>query len=136
MAENGNKNNETGLTSRQKMVLPILAASPSVAEAARRSNVGLTTLYRWLEDEEFRSELERLHEESAELARSEIQGLMLRSVRVISDSLKDPSPTIRLNAAKAAMALAVKLGDNRKLSQELEVLEDALPIWAAQRTRP
>ena len=136
MSVNVHKNNETGLTPRQKMALPIIAASPTLTEAARRASVNARTLKRWLEDEEFRSELERLHEESAELARSEIQGLMLRSVKVISDSLKDPSPTIRLNAARAAMALAVKLGDNRKLSQELEVLEDALPIWAAQRTRP
>ncbi len=95
MAINGNVDKKARLSRRQKTALPVVAASPSVLEAARRSNVGLRTLHRWLEDDDFRRELERLHDEAAELARHELQGLMLRSVTAISESLKDPSPSIR-----------------------------------------
>ena len=113
-----------------------MAASPSVLEAARRSNVGLRTLHRWLEDDGFRRELERLQDEAAELARSELQGLMLRSVTVLSEVMKDPSPSIRLRAANSALAFAIKVGENRKLSEELASLEEALPVWAAQHSGP
>ena len=92
MATNGNVSKKSRLSRRQKTALPVVAASPSVLEAARRSNVGLRTLHRWLEDDDFRRELERLHDEAAELARHELQGLMLRSVTAISESLKDPKP--------------------------------------------
>ena len=136
MATNGNVSKKSRLSRRQKTALPVVAASPSVLEAARRSNVGLRTLHRWMEDDNFRRELERLHDEAAELARHELQGLMLRSVTAISESLKDPSPSIRLRAANSALAFAIKVGENRKLSEQLASLEDALPVWAAQHSDP
>ena len=136
MATNGNVDKKISLTRRQKTALPVVAASPSVLEATRRSNVGLRTLHRWLEDDGFRSELERLQDEAAELARSELQGLMLRSVTVLSEVMKDPSPSIRLRAANSALAFAIKVGENRKLSEELASLEEALPVWAAQHSGP
>ena len=136
MATNGNVDKKTSLTRRQKTALPVVAASPSVLEAARRSNVGLRTLHRRLEDDGFRRELERLQDEAAELARSELQGLMLRSVTVLSEVMKDPSPSIRLRAANSALAFAIKVGENRKLSEELASLEEALPVWAAQHSGP
>ena len=134
MATNGNVDKKNNPTRRQKTALPVVAASPSVLEAARRSNVGLRTLHRWLEDDNFRRELERLQDEAAELARSELQGLMLRSVTVLSEVMKDPSPSIRLRAANSALAFAIKVGENRKLSEELASLEEALPVWAAQHS--
>ena len=54
------------LTHRQQAVLPVMAAAPSLAEAARISGFNERTLRRWLDDDDFRAELTRLRQESAE----------------------------------------------------------------------
>ena len=72
MGENGREIQKSSLTFRQQAALTVIAATPTVAQAARQSGIGESTLYRWLEDDKFRAELIRLREESANLARQEL----------------------------------------------------------------
>ncbi len=117
-------------TPRQQQAMLALAGSPSVAEASRQSQVGYTTLRRWLKDDDFRRELDRLRQEAAELAGAQLQGLMLQSVTVLADAMNDPKVSVRLHAARIALAYGVRLGQLEKFQQQLEAVEDALPIWA------
>ena len=131
MAKNGPENKNSGLTPRQRMALPILASAPSVAAAARLSDVGRRTLHRWLRDDDFREELVQLHQESAELARAQLQGLTLQAILALGDALEDPNPDIRMRAIRTALSFSVKLNDIQKLREEVQVLEDSLPLWSA-----
>ena len=118
------------LTPRQKQVLPILAATHNATEAARLSEVSLSTLNRWLHDDDFREELTRLRDEAAELARCELQGIMLYSIGVLAEAMQDPNPAIRIRAARSALSFSIQLNDMKKLKQDVEALELALPVWA------
>ena len=126
MAQNGTKSGKTSLTARQEKALPILASASSIAEASRLSDVGRRTLHRWLDDPDFRDELARLHEEAADLARSQLHGVMLQAVLALADSLQDPNPEIRLRAIRTALDYSVKVNDIERLSKELHALEDSL----------
>ncbi len=134
MRENRREIQKSSLTFRQQAALTVIAATPTVAQAARQSGIGESTLYRWLEDADFRAELVRLREESANLARQELQGLMLRSVSVIAEAMDDPDKAIRLRAARYAMSFAARIGEVEKLRKEIQELEAALPIWTAHYT--
>ena len=114
--------------------MSIIAATPTIAQAARVSGIGETTLYRWLHDDHFRDELTRLRQESANLARLELQGTMLRSVSVLSEALEDPDLAVRLRAARYALSFAVQICEVEKLRADLRTLEDALPSWAAHHS--
>ena len=134
MGENGREIQKSSLTFRQQAALTVIAATPTVAQAARQSGIGESTLYRWLEDDKFRAELIRLREESANLARQELQGLMLRSVSVIAEAMDDPDKAIRLRAARYAMSFAARIGEVEKMRQEIRDIESALPIWTGRNT--
>ena len=134
MGENGREIQKSSLTFRQQAALTVIAATPTVAQAARQSGIGESTLYRWLEDDKFRAELIRLREESANLARQELQGLMLRSVSVIAEAMDDPDKVIRLRAARYAMSFAARIGEVEKMRQAIQDLESALPIWTGRNT--
>ena len=67
MTQNGT-NGATTLTDKQLQTLPHLVTAPSITEAAKRADVGRTTLYRWIEDDEFRRELERQRSEALDLS--------------------------------------------------------------------
>ena len=93
MAGNGTSATTT-LTENQLRALPYLVASSSISEGARVARVGLRTVYRWMEDSDFRAELERVRGEAAELAYVELKGLMLKAVHVLGDAMEDPNPHI------------------------------------------
>lgn len=114
------------LTPKQLLALPYIAASQSLAEGARAANIGRTTLMRWMEDAGFRGELERMRQEAFEFALSELQGLALKGALVIAESLNDPSPSIRLRAANAALKMSAGTTESRRLNKQVRVLENAL----------
>ena len=78
MVRNGTEIEKSGLSSRRLQAMPIIAAAPTLARAARSSGIGEGTPHRWLQDHRFRHELTRLRQEAADLARYELQGLMPR----------------------------------------------------------
>ena len=121
--------NETpgkALTARQAAALPYLVATPSIEEGARLAHVGRATLYRWMQDDEFRSRLEQLRAEAAELARTELRGLMLKSVVVLAESLEDPNPNIRLRAAQMTLTTGLKIIDVESIERRLDRIDHAM----------
>ena len=134
MSGNVRRIENSNLSHRQHSVLPVMASAPSLAQAARISGFAERTLRRWLDDDDFRGELTRLRQESAELARLELQGLMLRSVSVLSQAMDDPDKAIRLRAARYAMSFAVRVCETGKLKKDIQDLEDALALSNAQHS--
>lgn len=96
------------LTRRQILALPILATTPSRSQAARDAGISESTLYRWLQDEDFRDELRRLTAEAAERTRQELEDLTLQSVKVLRELMEDPDPMVRLRAARAVAAMGLR----------------------------
>ena len=118
------------LTARQVAALPYLVASPTVSEAAKVAQVDRATLYRWMEDEDFREALSELRSEATDLAKAELKGLMLKSVRVLADAMDDPSPNVRVRAAQTALSIGFRVNELEKVRERLDILDGALPLWA------
>ena len=110
----------------------VMASAPSLAQAARTSGFAGRTPRRWLEGDDIRGELTRLRQESAELARMELQGPMLRSVSVLSEAMDDADKAIRLRAARYAISFPVRMCETEKLKKDIEDLEEAVALGNAQ----
>ena len=94
MGRNGTEFEKSGLSSRRQQALPIIAAAPTLARAARSSGIGQGVPYRWLQDHRFRHELTRLRPNTAGLARYELRGLMLRFDETSTQLLADTRPPL------------------------------------------
>ena len=110
------------LSPRQQSALPVVALSPSLAQAAQAAGVGRSTLNRWMNEPAFRSEIVRVRQEAAELARQEMQGMMLRAASVINNALDDADPAIRLRAARYALTFANASTQIHHLNAQLDEL--------------
>ena len=134
MTQNGTEK-FTSLTHRQQAALPHIVGSPTLSQGARSANIGRATLYRWLQDEGFRQALNRLRSEAADLATSELQALMLKGILVLSQAMEDPSPDIKLRAARATLYLALKVKDIEEIQRRLELIDDAFALRASRSIR-
>ena len=127
-------NGATKLNERQLAALPYIAAGRTTTEGAELADISRTTLYRWIEDDDFRRELERLRDEAVELAHTELKGLMFKATLVLNLAMDDPNPFVRLKAAQIALSAHLKANELRGIERRLDRMEDALPLWS-QRNR-
>lgn len=133
MALNGTLVKEDSLTPRQTAALPYIAAEPNLARGAQAAQVGRRTLMRWMNDPAFRAELERIRENIADLAYTELEGLTLKSVMRLDQLLDDPDPNVRHRALKTALSLSLNVREQRDLRQQIETLENAQAMMRQQR---
>jgi len=119
----------TGLNSRQTRALQAILASPSLAEAARRSGIGEATIRRWMrQDAEFQ-------ESVAEARRAALSGVLtglqtgmadaaqaLREIAT-STSARDAD---RIAASRTLLQLGIQAVGEVETTERLDSIEQAL----------
>ncbi len=118
------------VAARQQSVLPILASSPSISQAARAVGINRRTLTRWLQDPDFRDQLAELQRQRAELAKGCLQDLSLQAVAGLVEYLQVPNLEMRLKAIRTILEYSGKVGDIQDLKDQIQALETSLPLWA------
>ena len=113
------------LTQRQVTALPHLLRPGPIAAQARNAGIARNTLYRWLEDPNFRECLERLREETLRFSQSEFQAITLKAVDAIEDALDSDDMSIRLQAARIVMNESRNAQYDQHVQRRLESLIDA-----------
>ena len=136
MITNETDSEEKRLSNRQQEALPHIAAADSLAEGARRASIGRATIYRWMEDDDFRAELSRVRTEMAELAQAEMQGIMLKAVAVIDQALDGDISPVKLRAALGAINAALKVRFGLNVERRLNRIDDALSMLRRESAGP
>ena len=132
MSHNGSTKKTPALSPRQEAALPVIAAAPTIAQAARLSKIGRRTLHRWLQDPEFQEQLAKLQRQAADLAKGHLQSLTLQAALRLGEFLDDPKPEVSLRAARAVLSYSVRFGEIQELQSQIQALEDSIPLWEAQ----
>lgn len=125
------------LSQRQVTALPHLLAPGSLSAQARRAGIGRKTLYRWLQDENFRECLEWLRKETMSFTQAHLQTMSYKAAAVIDDALDHDSVSVRLRAAQLVLAQAHNSQRDQTLHSKVENLHDAAtlredPTWRPQ----
>ncbi len=116
------------LTQRQITALPHLLRPGPITEQARNAGVSRNTLYRWLEDQNFRECLERLREETLRFSQSEFQAITLKAVEAIEDALDSNDMRMRLQAARIVMQESRNAQYDQTTQRRIENLFDAFRL--------
>ena len=113
------------LTLRQVTALPHLLKPGSLAVQARHAGVHRNTLYRWLQDENFRECLEWLRKETMRFTQAQLQAMSYKAAAVIDDALDDDSVRVRIEAARLVLTQAHNAQYGQELERRVENLIDA-----------
>ena len=123
MSVTGGESDNSDLTFRQQASLPVIAFSPTIAQAARASGIGESTLCRWLSDPAFSQQIDRMRHDTAQLARQELLGLMPLCASVFADAMQSPDPSLRLRAARYPLSFIIRVSEVEKLNADIQDLE-------------
>ncbi len=116
------------LSDRQVSALPYLAAADTDTEGARMAEISISTLKRWRHDPVFRDELRRRREDEASLARTELNGLALKSMEALAALLEDPNPRVRAEAIRIALNVGIRVGETARNTRRLNQIQKALTL--------
>ena len=113
-------------TTKKSKALVALLSGKTNSQAAQSAGVTERTIYRWLSDPSFRSELSEAERQMIESATRQMSSLQKKAINVLDQLLEsqDVSPQIRLSTAKSILRLSLGYRDRnieRRL-YELEVL--------------
>ena len=122
----GDRIDLSDLTFRQQAALPVIAASPSLSQAARNAGIDDNTLRRWLREPLFADRLASFRQQYAVIAREELNAIARRGMAVFSEAMSDPDPAIRVRAARYAVSYTVQFAEIQNLTASIEEMQRLL----------
>lgn len=110
---------------KQEEAIAALLASPTLAEAARAAGIGEATLWRWLQQEDFRRRYEEARRELVRQALVYVQGVIGEAVKVLRQVMNGPAypATAKVSAARTLLEAALKAGEAAELEERIARLE-------------
>ena len=110
------------LTPRQEEAIAALLTCANVQEAARKVQIGRTTLYRWLKDETFLAAYKEARHQAMSWVPGRIQRLVGKAVHTLEHILDDPEAPApaRVNAARAVLEFTLPGRGSRSEDNYLE----------------
>ena len=124
------------LSPRQAAAIPHIITARSTTEAAELADVNRTTLYRWMADPDFRDALEDVRREAADLARTQMSGLLVKAIATLSDVMDSPNDRARTDAARTAVYAILKAEEYKNIEQSLERLDRAIAFEGERKSLP
>ena len=111
------------LTARQLQALPRILSSKTNEEAARRARISSQTLYTWLAQPEFKTELRRQRSKIVADALDRLKGGMVNAVAVLFDLLDSPNEQVRPGVANDLLRIGIHVMELQDLEDRMGLLE-------------
>ena len=120
------------LTPRQMLAIPYIVSAPTIRAGAEAAHIGRNTLTRWMQDPDFRAEIEQARRRVADLAFAEINGLALKSVVALADLLESPDPRVRNVAIRTALQNSFRLKELNEIKNRMDIMDYAFSMLKSQ----
>ena len=111
------------LSSKQLRAIPILIASDTVEEAAQEIGVSRTTLYSWLEKEEFDQAVKVARRKLLDKSLNKLTNVSMKAVNTLEKLLDAESEAVRRAAANDVLNHSLKYRELSEIEERLESVE-------------
>ncbi len=116
------------LNGRQRKAIPFLLSSSSIEAAAKAAGIGERTIYRWLKDDMFVSQLRAAQDRAVDTAVSRLAGACAEAADVLVSISSDEEEkgSVRVSAARAILGNLSHLIETRDLQERLSNLQQQI----------
>lgn len=109
-------------------LLAALASGRSVNEAAKAAGISRATVYRRLEESDFKNELDRVRRETLDRTTAQLSEAGLAAVKTLRELLKSGKELVRLSAARCILEVGDRYRTALDVDDRLSVLESSLSL--------
>jgi hypothetical protein len=116
---------DSPLTHRQEAAILALISQPTIRDAAQTARIGESTLWRWLQQQDFQAAYSKARRESVRQAIARLQNRTGQAVEVLAEIMNDSTanPFARVGAAKAVIEYSIKGVELEDLAERIARLE-------------
>lgn len=114
------------LSRRAEAAIAALLSHATISAAAESAGVSKTTLWRWLQRDDFRHRLKAAQETVFETALNTLQGSITDAVNCLRNNLTCKSPSVQVQAARSLVEYALKTHDLLDLRTRISDVEARL----------
>jgi hypothetical protein len=107
----------------QLRAIPILIASDTIEEAAQEIGVSRTTLYSWLEKEEFDQAVKVARRKLLDKSLNKLTNVSMKAVNTLEKLLDAESEAVRRAAANDVLNHSLKYRELSEIEERLESVE-------------
>lgn len=120
---------------KEDLALAALLSCATIGEAAKKAGVSETTLWRWLQDEEFQAKYREAKKQAVGHAVTRLQQATSEAVNTLGAVMKDSEATAsaKVAAAKTVLEMAFKAVELEDYAERLRRLEDAVAAGGGRR---
>ncbi len=120
------------LTRRQELAIASLLAEPTLATAAAKCGVGETTLWRWLQNEEFQAAYRSARRAVVDAVIASLQQAAIEAVTCLRRNLTCGQAGAEVRAASVILNQVLGALDRLELEERLQRLESLSEAKSAQ----
>jgi len=112
----------------REIAISALLTEPTIPEAAKKAGVHERTLYRWLQDEEFKNEYNKAKRQLVDQALNYMQAITGTAIRKLNEIIEadDTPPNVKVSAIKTLLDNVVKIREVEELEKEIEEIRQQL----------
>ena len=113
------------ITAKQEKAIMELLRNPTVRDASQQAQVGERTLWRWLQEEDFREAYMEARKQAFSRALGLLQQALSEAVLVLKDVMNNPDTrdSSRVSSAKAILDTGLKAMELDDLEERISRLE-------------
>ncbi len=124
------------LTHQQHLAIAEILTASNLEEARRRIKIAKGTLYKWLHDPAFQTELRRQRQAAVDCTFERLKAGLTQAVDKLLELLQaDDLPGIQLRAAQTLLDQGIKAIELQELESRLETLEQEVATHRGHRWR-
>jgi Na+/phosphate symporter len=114
------------LSARQRRTIPFIVASPTIVEGLEKAKLSRKTFYQWLEQPEFKKELDRQRNEVAKNALDTLTQSLAKAVDVLVKLLDSADDRLKRLAANDILSHFLERKAIEDLDKRLAAIEQKL----------
>ena len=114
---------QNGTPEKDTTLALALASGISIADAAAQADVGRTTVYRKLENPEFRRLVAEYRDRLISTALGRITDNMTRAAEALAQMIDSPEPHIRIRAIRTLFSFGMRMRDSIDLNTRMREVE-------------
>lgn len=117
------------ISAKQEKLIARLLTEKTIDEACKKSNVAVTTYWRWMKDENFLIQYRKTRRSILENTVAKLQSVTYQAIETLERNLTCENPAAEIRSAQIILEQSIKGLETLDVENRIEMLEELVKSW-------